>query len=458
MRRMRFRFQIVGVLAVSASYAQSLAQNMSSAERNASPRYVVKDLGPLPGAGFSYAPVVSNTGLIIGWMSPPAGPRHAVLWNNGVLVQDIGAQLPGAQAGRFSSEAFGVNNSGQVAFQAETPDPDPNGEDFCGFTVLLGSSASCPYCSGAGTPHTCRPFRWRNGATEPLPMLVDSNGGQGNNGQVNQMNNRGDVVGMAESTTPDPDCPAPQVFQFKPVIWKNGQIHELAIPSEDRDGFASGINDQGQVAGWSGNCTDFDPIGQTYLNPVHALFWESDGTPHDLGLPPGSTAGSINNRSQVVGGSGPYGFVWTQIGGAQTLYPLQTDLVSFALGINDGGDSVGGSLDPSFTVLSAVLWENGASTPVNLNDLVVDNPSGLYLQLAEGINSRGEISGFGSSSDLANIPHAYLAIPVNAAATAQASLAAQTVARRAPLNETTRQLFQQRLRFSRFGSRPLSPR
>src|SRR6266849_3252370 len=93
----------------------------------------------LPGAGFSYAPVIANNGLITGWVSPPAGPRHAVLWNNGVMVRDIGAQLPAG----LNSEAFGVNEIGQVAFQAETSDPDPNGEDFCGFTVLLGSSPSC---------------------------------------------------------------------------------------------------------------------------------------------------------------------------------------------------------------------------------------------------------------------------------------------------------------------------
>ena len=41
--------------------------------------------------------------------------------------------------------------------------------------------------------------------------------------------------------TPDPDCGSPQKFEFKPVIWQGGQIHELPIPSGDREGFASGI-------------------------------------------------------------------------------------------------------------------------------------------------------------------------------------------------------------------------
>ena len=451
MKRILFRCQLVGMLAVSAFYAQSV----SPAAKNASPRYIVRDLGPAPGAGFSYAPVITNNGLITGWVSPPAGPRHAVLWNNGVMVQDIGAQVPAG----LNSEAFGVNESGQVAFQAETSDPDPNGEDFCGFTVLLGSSPSCPLCSGSDTPHVCRPFRWQNGVIEPLPMLVDKNGVKGNNGALNQINNRGEVVGFAENHKPDPDCQAPQIFEFKPVIWKNGQVQELAIPSEDRDGVAFGINDNGQVVGGSGKCMGFDPLAQLYLNPVHALLWEKDGSPHDLNLPVGSLAGAINNRGQVVGNSPLFGFLWTQASGMQTLYPPQGDLLSFTATINDRGDVVGGSLDASFTVLSAVLWENGATVPVNLNDLVVDNPSGLYLQLAEGINSRGEISGFASSpTNLADVPHAFLAIPVNAAVSGGASPAAQTVTRPAAFTENTRKLLQQRMRFGRFGARPFIPR
>ncbi len=455
MKKILISFHVVGLLAASASYAQ----NVPKAAISPSTRYIVKDLGPVPGAGFSYAPVISNSGLVTGWMSPPAGPRHAALWNRGVLVQDIGAQIPNAQAGRLSSEAFGVNESGQVSLQAETLDPNPWGEDFCGFTVLLSSSPSCPYCSGFDTPHTCRAFRWRNGALEQLPLLRDKYGVQGNNAAVNQINNRGDMIGLAENTTPDPDCGAPQRFEFKPVIWKNGQIHELATPEGDREGFASGINDLGQVVGWSGHCGSFDPIGQLYLTPVHALLWDADGAPHTLDLPEGSTAGAINNRGQVAGASGLYGFLWSQSGGTQPLYPLETDLLSFSIGLNDGGDAVGGSMDSSFTVLSAVLWQNGASTPANLNDLVVDNPSGLYLQLAEGINSHGEISGFASSSaDLADIPHAFLAIPVNATATGHAPTAGPGAARRPALSESTRKLFQQRMRYGRFGARPLIPR
>jgi uncharacterized membrane protein len=430
--------------------AALLVPTFAGAQLTPPKAYVIKDLGPLQGPGFSYTPVIANSGWVAGWWSPAGGPRHAALWRNGALVQDIGAQVPGAQVGPLNSEAFGVNDSGQVAFQAETLDNDPNGEDFCGFTVLLRSSPSCPYCSGTDTPHTCRPFRWNNGILEQLPTLVDKkNGLKGNNAAVSQMNNRGDITGLAENATHDPNCPAPQQFEFKPVVWRNGQVQELAIPSGDPEGFASGINDNGQVVGWSGTCASFDPLGQLYLTPVNSWLWDSDGTPHHLNLPAGSTASVINNRGQVVGSSGLTGFLWTQSGGAQPLYPLLSDVLSFTIGINESGSAVGGSMDESFTVLTAVLWQSGSSTPVDLNELAVENESGLYLQLAEGINSRGEITGFASSStDPLDIPHAFLAIPVNASPAA----ARQTVTKPAVLTKNARELLQSRVRVGRFVS------
>src|SRR5262249_25380039 len=90
--------------------------------------------------------------------------------------------------------------------------------------------------------------------------------------------------------------------------------------------------------------------------------------------------------------------------------PGDFDYASLALGINDGGDVVGASLDATFSS-TAVLWEKGVSEPANLNLLVVDNPSGLFLLLAQSINSSGEIVGLAVTSS--GEPHGFLATPMN---------------------------------------------
>jgi hypothetical protein len=54
-----------------------------------------------------------------------------------------------------------------------------------------------------------------------------------------------DVVGLAENTRVDPNCPASQKFQFHRVVWRHGQI-QLATVS-DPDGVAILINDGGQM-------------------------------------------------------------------------------------------------------------------------------------------------------------------------------------------------------------------
>ena len=232
---------------------------------------------------------------------------------------------------------------------------------------------------------------------------------QGVNGFANSINNRREVAGLAETTNPDP-TPGCPVFQFAPVVWKHGVIEELNTYPGDTDGVAAFINDHGQAVGASGTCTSFNPNSGLYLVEDHALLWEN-GTVTDLGNLGGSGgiagnhACAINNRGQVVGHSELadettfHGFLWTKQTGMQDLgtLPGDFDYASLALGINDGGDVVGASLDPTFSS-TAVLWEKGVSNPADLNLLVVDNPSGLFLLLAQSINSSGEIVGLAVTS------------------------------------------------------------
>ncbi len=123
----------------------------------------------------------------------------------------------------------------------------------------------------------------------------------GNNGYAAGANSRGQIVGWAENTIHDPTCVPPQVLQFEAVIWgpKIGQMQQLPPLSGDPDSAATAINDEGQVVGISGTCDN--SVGE--FSAAHALLWEN-GKPINLGSLGGvawNTPAAINNRGQIVG-------------------------------------------------------------------------------------------------------------------------------------------------------------
>ncbi len=67
---------------------------------------------------------------------------------------------------------------------------------------------------------------------------------------------------------------------------------------------------------------------------------------------------------------------------------------------------VGTSIDANFN-FRAIVWEKREA--IELKTLVIDNDSGLSLQFAESINSRGEIVGLAATSS--GELHGFLAIP-----------------------------------------------
>jgi probable HAF family extracellular repeat protein len=404
--------------------------------------YTITDLGPLPGGTFSSAAGISENGSIAGSASPSDGSQHATLWQREMVrMDDVG--MPGL--GGLNSAAFGVNESMQTSGEAGTSDRDPNGEDFCGFQAL-----GYPYKG-----NSCAAFLWQNGTMTKLPTLG------GPNGSGTGINNRGDVAGYAENNTKDPACGAPQLLQFKPVLWTNGVAKELPTFPGDLEGGAFGINDSGQVAGSSGTCTTFNATSQVYFQTLHALLWEN-GETIDLGnlggtglLGAGNAANAVNGFGWVAGSSDLAGdanttahhaFLWTKEGGMQDLPPLPGDVLSVALGINDAGQLTGLSIDPTFSVLSAVLWQDGEI--FNLNSLVIPGAdAGLYLQLAQSINSRGEIVGFAQTST--GDVHGFLAIPNDGDTT---NSMAQYAITRSPVSANARRLLAKRLRLGRLGA------
>jgi probable HAF family extracellular repeat protein len=346
------------------------------------PRYTVQDLGALGGT-FSYGQGINNKGGVTGTASIRQDKaQRAFFWKKGHKI-DLGTL-----GGPNSKIVLGKpNEKGAAAGYAETSNPDPLGEDFCGF----------------GTQLSCLPFLWRKGTMIALPTLG------GNNGGANDVSNDGQVVGLAENTTLDSTC-SNSAYQLEPVIWEKGVPNQLRTVSGDPDGFVNAINDRGQAVGGSGDCLS-GPAGA-----LHAVLWQN-GSPVDLGNLGGmlfSQGSNINDQGQVIGASdlpgdtnfwaGPFinyhGFLWEK-GALTDLGTLPGDTTSFPNSINNKDQITGGGS-------RAILWDRGRLT--DLNTLVPGPPfSPLYLLFAADINDRGEIVGQGLTIN--GELHAYLAIP-----------------------------------------------
>src|SRR5207253_7386747 len=125
---------------------------------------------------------MNNRGDVDGIASLPGDTEaHAFFWHKGIIT-DVGT-LGGPNSNGDFGVPFGPNERGEVVGEAETLISNPFGETFC---------------SGAGL--VCAPFVWRNGVITRLPTLG------GPTGVASDVNNRGQITGTAENTTPEPDC------------------------------------------------------------------------------------------------------------------------------------------------------------------------------------------------------------------------------------------------------------
>jgi probable HAF family extracellular repeat protein len=366
-----------------------------SAQERANRQFQVINLPSLGGAR-SIGNSLNNRGWAAGYSNLPGNQsRHAVLWRHG-LALDIGTL-----GGPNSNVAWPVkNNRGIIVGIAQTATPEPLGERW-----------SCaPFFTGPNNiGYTCLGFVWENGVMRALPTLG------GNNGFATGANNRGQVVGWAENTVRDPTCVAPQVLQFRAVIWGPGrdQIEELPLIPGDTSSAATAINNRGQVVGISGICDQ--AVGRHTAR--HAVIWEK-GRVTDIGNIGGSswnTPMAINQHGDVVGfaiipGGDPndpifHAFLWTKHDGIRDLGTLPGDVSSQALGINERGQVVG--LSSGAGGVHAFLWENGVMK--DLNTLIAPGYAGR-LEIAGDINDIGEITGRAFDPSTGERP-AFLAIP-----------------------------------------------
>lgn len=273
------------------------------------------------GGSFTTGYALNNAGTVAGWGQASSGGQQAFVSGTGGFES-----LP-LGAGT-ESYAYGINSAGTAV----------------GNTYIGGNSHGTIWTSA--------------GATD-----------LGANTYATAINNSGEVVGSNGSA----------------FVVVNGQLEDLAMPSNMNWSSAYGINDAGVVVG----------DGRLANGTFRGVIWNADGTVTMLGTLGGSSsqATDVNNSGEVVGfaslASG-YQHAFSVIGG--TMIDLGTlGGSSYAYGVNASGEVVG------YSYLAdgdqhAFLYDDG--TMLDLNSLLPAN-SGWELEEAFGINASGQITGMG---------------------------------------------------------------
>src|SRR5574341_789947 len=216
------------------------------------------------------------------------------------------------------------------------------------------------------------------GAAAPPPAayaatytLIDLGTLGGDESRALGINNLGQVVGYSDLTS--------DVFPIHAFLWENGVMTDLGGLGGDESA-AADINDSGQVVGAS------TTVSGVYQD--RAFLWEN-GVMTDLGTLGGSwsSANGLNASGQVIGngdtaGSEIHAFVW-QNGVMTDMTTLGGDF-EFAMDINDSGQIVGYSHTASGDT-HAFLWESGVMT--DLGTL------GGNYSTAKAINNTGQVVG-----------------------------------------------------------------
>ncbi len=389
---------VIILIVITGAAALVFAQE---AKAQSPPQYHVSNLPSLGGTSSGGNSINDGTWVAGYSRLPDNQSRHATLWRNNVLT-DLGTL-----GGPNSSVTWNVKDTvGIIVGISQTATPEPLHENW---------SSAAFYGGPNNTGYINLGFVWQGSQMRGLPTLG------GDNGFADGANNFGQVVGWAENTVHDSTCVAPQVLQFRPVMWELGppdQTHEFPLLPGDTSGAATAINDFGQAVGISGICDQ--AVGRHTAK--HAVLWENGGVTDiypNAPAPWWNTPTAINQKGDVVGFAGDpafvegdivHAFMWTRQDGIRQLKPLQgrtpKHVDSEAYGINEKRQVVGISCDADFVDCRAVIWDHG-NTPTDLNQLKGSFPA--HLESAKGINNKGEITG--RAVDSTGVRTAYLAIP-----------------------------------------------
>jgi probable HAF family extracellular repeat protein len=304
------------------------------------PYYALIDIGALPGGNYSEAYGINNKGQVVGSSGWGGSYEAGFLYSNGI-IRDIGTA-----SGWYTSDARAINYNGQIA------------------GLVLDSY------------YDYHAFLDTGGSIQDLGTFG------GSVSRADAINASGQVVGFAYTSNSPPGQTA--------FLYANGSM-QILPPLANLTSEATGINASGQICGW-------------YEGSGDVAFLYSGGVLQNLGNLGQSyaIAYGINNSGQVVGqscnASGSYdAFIYTG-GSMQDL-----GFIGTGNSINNNGVIVGQNGSGH-----AFVYANGTMT--DLNSLLFNPSSGWTLTLANGINDAGQIVGMGISPSGYN--HAFLLNPL----------------------------------------------
>ncbi len=307
----------------------------------------ITDLGLLPGGTYSSAYDINNLGEIVGIASDAGGVNRRVLWQNGVIVdtlpQPSSAVTTATQlneqrqfvgfATQNSSLGYGVFWSQGTAMKLQPlPGTAASGAAANGINAS-GDVAGGGTGGGGTTPLYQHAGIWRNGLLLRDIGVIPG----GNFSMAYDINDAGQVTGTGTAAGT-----GARQYAF---VWTNGQFTILPdLPGSFLQSVGRSINTRGDVAGQS--------------NGGEPVIWKN-GVVQALPMPTrlANTVSEINDNGDVVGTVGTVGVLW-KAGQYIPLDPWPNASVtsSKARGINNAGAVVGESYMPAGQGVHAVMW------------------------------------------------------------------------------------------------------
>jgi len=251
---------------------------------------------------------------------------------------------------------------------------------------------------------------WRHGSLLDLGTL----GGPNSNVTWNVKNNRGIIVGIAQTAIPDPlgeywsssaFFPGPNNIGFICLgfRWEKGVM--TALPTlGGNNGFATGANNRGQIVGWTENtCHDPTCVPPQVLQFRPVVWGPKSDQIREFPLISGDTSGAataLNDHNQAVGISGicdqaigrytaKHAVLWEK-SGVMDIGNLGAEWWNTPTAINQRGDIVGFAGDPAFPegdIVHAFIWtKSDGIQPLSALPGHVDSE-------ADSINEQGLVVG-----------------------------------------------------------------